>query len=114
MAVVSADNGKILATLPIGTGTDGGGFNPNTMEAFSSNGDGTLTVIKENSPTDFMVEQNVKTEPSAKTMTVDTKTDRILLIAAEFGPPPANQPATGWRRRGPMIAGSFSILAVGK
>jgi DNA-binding beta-propeller fold protein YncE len=49
--VLNADDGKILTTLPIGRGTDGGGFNPNTMEAFSSQGDGTLTIIKENSPT---------------------------------------------------------------
>ncbi len=58
MVIVNADNGKILAALPIGTGVDGAVFNPNTMEAFSSQGDGTLTVIKENSPTDFVVEQN--------------------------------------------------------
>ena len=58
--VLNADNGTILATLPIGTGVDGGAaFNPNTLEAFSSQGDGTLTVIKENSPTNFVVEQIV-------------------------------------------------------
>jgi DNA-binding beta-propeller fold protein YncE len=114
MVILNAENGKIITALPIGMGTDGGGFNPKTMEAFSSNGDGTLSVIKENSPSDFVVEQNVKTMPVAKTMTVDTKTDRILLIAAEFGPPPADQPATGYRRRGPMAADSFTILAVGK
>src|ERR1035441_4869629 len=59
MVILNSDTGKILDTLPIGTGTDGATFNPNTMEAFSSNGDGTLTVIKENSPTSFVVEQNV-------------------------------------------------------
>jgi hypothetical protein len=60
-----------------------------TMEAFSSQGDGTLTVIKEKDSLTFEVEQNVKTMPSAKTMTIDTKTNHILLIGAEFGPPPA-------------------------
>src|SRR6185503_5033062 len=59
--VLNADDGKILTTLPLGNGTDGGGFNPNTMEAFSSQRDGTLTIIKENSPTSFEVEQTVKT-----------------------------------------------------
>lgn len=59
--VLSADDGKILATLPIGRGTDGGGFNANTMEAFSSQGDGTLTIIKETNPTTFEVEQTVQT-----------------------------------------------------
>jgi YVTN family beta-propeller protein len=84
--ILSADDGKILATLPIGNGTDGGGFNPNTMEAFSSQGDGTLTIIKENSPTSFEVAQTVQTKPRAKTCTLDTKTNQILLIATEAAP----------------------------
>ena len=91
--VLSADDGKILATLPIGNGTDGGGFNPNTLEAFSSQRDGTLTVIKENSPTTFEVVQTVATKPGAKTCTLDTKNNQIVLIATERAPaPPA--PAT--------------------
>ena len=81
--VLDADNGKIVATVPIGRGTDGGGFNPHTMEAFSSQGDGTLTIIKENSPTDFVVAQTVETKARAKTCTLDFKTDRILLITTE-------------------------------
>ncbi|MDQ2899516.1 MAG: hypothetical protein M3Y07_06905 [Acidobacteriota bacterium] len=108
MVILNADDGKIITSLPIGGGSDGAGFNPNTMEAFSSQGDGTLTVVKENSPTSFAVEQNAKTVPSAKTMTLDGKTNRILLIAAEYGP------AAAGARRGPMLADSFSILVVGK
>ena len=81
--ILSAIDGKILDTLPIGTGTDGGGFNPNTMEAFSSQRDGTLTIIKENSPTDFAVEQTVQTMPGARTSTLDTKTNHIVLIATD-------------------------------
>jgi glutamine cyclotransferase len=88
--VVNADSGKVLATLPIGNGTDGGGFNPNTMEAFSSQRDGTLTIIKENSPTDFAVEQTVQTKPRAKTCTLDTKNNQIILITTER---PATSPA---------------------
>jgi len=119
MVILNADTGKILATLPIGTGVDGATFNPNTMEAFSSQGDGTLTVIKENSPTSFVVEQTVQTKVGAKTLTLDSKTNRVLLITAEFGPPPApaNPPPAGGRGRGgrgPAIPGSFSIIAVGK
>jgi len=113
MVMLSADDGKIIDTLPIGAGTDGAQFNPNTMEAFSSNADGTLTVIKENSPTSFVVEQVLETMPNAKTMTLDSKTNHLVLIAAEFGPPPANaQP--GRPARGPMVPDSFSILVVGK
>ena len=59
MVVLNADDGKILATLPIGMGSDGAVFNPKTMEAFSSQGDGTLTIVKENSPTSFVVEQTL-------------------------------------------------------
>jgi DNA-binding beta-propeller fold protein YncE len=113
MVILNAADGKIITSLPIGQGTDGAVFNPNTMEAFSSQGDGTLTVVKENGPTSFSVEQTVKTMPSAKTLTLDPKTNRILLIAAEYGP--ASAPAPGGRAgRGPMVPDSFSILVVGK
>ena len=86
------------------------------MEAFSSHAEGTLTVIKENSPTSYAVEQNLTTMPSAKTLTLDSKTNRILLIAAMFDPPPAGTPplSNGRIARGPMVPGSFSILAVAK
>jgi len=111
--ILNSDNGKIITTLPIGSGVDGAVFKPDTMEAFSSQGDGTLTVIKENSPTSFVVEQNVQTIKSAKTLTLDSKTNHIVLIAAEFTPPPTPPPAGG-RSRGQMVADSFSILLVGK
>jgi hypothetical protein len=116
MVILSADDGKIITTLPIGMGTDGAVFNPATMEAFSSHADGTLTVVKENSPTSFEVEQTVSTMPTAKTLTLDAKTNHILLIAAEFAPAPADAPTgqAGRPARGPMVAGSFSILVVGR
>ena len=84
--ILNADDGKIITTLPIGRGTDGGGFNPNSMEAFSSQGDGTLTIIKENSPTSFEVEQTVQTKARAKTCTLDTKNNQIVLITTEPDP----------------------------
>jgi len=121
--VMAADSGKILATLPIGSGVDAASFNPNTMEAFSSQGDGTLTVIKENSPTEFVVEQTVQTKQGAKTSTLDTKTNQIFLITADRGPAPA--PAAGAAdgnaggrrgggRGGQALPDSFTILVVGK
>ena len=119
MVILSATTGKLLATLPIGAGTDGAVFNPATMEAFSSNGDGTLTIVKEASPTSFSVTQTLTTLPRAKTLTLDTKTNHILLITAEFGPAPAPAAPTAENPnprpgRAPMLPGSFSILTVGK
>ncbi|HYL39550.1 MAG TPA: hypothetical protein VEV17_26770 [Bryobacteraceae bacterium] len=114
MVILNAADGKILDALPIGQGTDGAVFNPKTREAFSSQGDGTLTVVKENSPTSFAVEQNLETMRTAKTLTLDGKTNRIFLIAAEFGAPATPPPPGGRGGRGQMVPDSFSILEVGK
>ncbi len=124
MVILSAADGHILTDLPIGNGCDGATFNPATMEVFSTQGDGTLTVIKEDSPTSFSVEQTVATPARAKTLTLDTKTNQIFSITAEYGPvppPPAQPPvlppgAPAWMRmpRPPMIPGSFQVLVIGK
>ena len=90
--ILSAEDGKILDTLPIGNGTDGGGFNPNTMEAFSSQRDGTLTIIKEKSPASFEVEQTVQTKPGCKTSSLDLKNNHIVLVCTERMPAPAPAP----------------------
>jgi hypothetical protein len=97
-----------LASLPIGTGVDEAAFDPGTMEAFSSQGDGTMTIIKEISPTSFQVEQTVTTAAGARTMTLDTKTNHAFTVTGEYGPPPPGA------RRGPMVPGSFTIIEVGK
>jgi DNA-binding beta-propeller fold protein YncE len=116
MVVMGADDGKVLAALPIGDGTDGAAFNPNTMEAFSSQRDGTLTVIKEASPTSFVVTQNVKTKPGARTLTLDPKTNQVFLITAEQVPftQPAGGAPGGRQGRPAMVPDSFMILVVGK
>ena len=121
MVVLSADDGRVLTTLPIGSGTDGAVFNPATREVFSSNGDGTLTIVRETSPTRFVVAQTLRTTPGAKTLTLDTRTNRVLLIAAEYGPPAAPPPAAssvnvppGRPNRGPMVPDSFTIWVVGR
>jgi DNA-binding beta-propeller fold protein YncE len=121
MVILSAKDGKILTALPLAGASDGAAFNPATMEAFSTHGNGTLTVIKETSPTTFEVEQNVDTMAGAKTLTLDTKTNHVLSMAAEYGPvpdAPATPPAGGrggfGRGRGPMLPDSFSILVIGK
>ena len=90
--------------------------NPATMEAISAEGGGTMTFIKERSPTSFVVEETLPTMIGAKTLALDTKTNHVLTMTAEFGPPPANPPPgpAGRPARGPMIPGSFSILMVSK
>jgi len=114
--IVNARDGNIITTLPTGTGVDTVAFNPATMEAISAEGGGTMTFIKEKSPTSFVVEQTLQTMTGAKTLALDTKTNHVLTMTAEFGPPTANaQPGPAGRpARGPMIADSFSILMVGK
>jgi hypothetical protein len=124
MAMVNADTGQILDVQPIGKGVDGATFNPATKEAFASTGDGILTVIKEESPTKFSVEQSVETHPGARTLTLDAKTGHVLLIVADYEPPPATPPAPppagapagpgGRFRPRTMVPGSFSVIEVGK
>jgi DNA-binding beta-propeller fold protein YncE len=114
MVMLNAADGKIIGSVPLAGGSDGAVFNPATMEAFSSAGNGTLTVVKENSPASFAVEQIVQTMSGAKTLTLDSKTDHILVIGAETAPPPTPPPAGGRGGRGQMVPGSFSILVVGK
>jgi hypothetical protein len=92
--ILNAADGKILDTLPIGNGVDAAEFNPNTLEAFSSQGDGTLTIIKENSPTSFAVEETVKTKVGGKCSTIDLKTGNVFITAADRATrPPRGQAA---------------------
>ncbi len=113
MIVMNADNGKVITVLPIGKGTDAASFDPGTGLAFSSNGEGTLTVVHEDSPDKFSVVENAKTQQGARTMAVDLKTHNIYLASAEFGPPPAATPERP-NPRPSMVPGSFTILVVGK
>lgn len=114
MVILSATDGRILANLPLAGGSDGAAFNPQTLEAFSTHGNGTLTVIKENSPTSFEIEQNLQTMNGARTITFDSRTSRILTMADERGPSLPPPPGGGRAGRGPAIPGSFTILAIGK
>ena len=116
VVIVNATTGNIITTLPTGTGVDTVAFNPSTMEAVSAEGGGSMTFIKENSPTNFAVEQTLPTMAGAKTLTFDSKTGHFSTMAAEYGPPPADAPVGRGGRgpRGPMIPGSFSLLMVGR
>jgi DNA-binding beta-propeller fold protein YncE len=115
MVILSAVDGKIIASLPLGGGSDGAAFNPATMEAFSTHGNGTLTVVKEKSPTSFEVEQNLQTMNGARTITLDSKTGHIFTMSQERGPAPTTPPPPGGRApQGTPVPGSFTILMIGK
>lgn len=112
--IVNANDGHIITTLPVGDGVDTVAFNPSTMEAISADGAGSMTFIKEDSPTSFHVEQTLTTLPRAKTMALDTKTGHILSMTAEFGAAPPPPPGGGRGGRAPMVPGTFTLLMVGK
>ena len=114
MVILSAKDGKILADLPLAGGSDGALFNPATMEAFSTQGNGTLTIVKENSPTSFKVEQNLDTMNGARTIAFDSKTNHIFTMSQERGPAPPPPPGGGRGGFGPAVPGSFTILMIGK
>ena len=105
MAVMNADTGKVIATPAIGEGVDASVFDPDTQNAFASNGQGTLTVVHEDSPDKFTVVDNVPTRFGARTMALDTKTHNILLVTGQRGPGPGGAAARG---------NTFIVLVVGK
>jgi DNA-binding beta-propeller fold protein YncE len=112
-AVVNTESGKVVTTVPIGDGVDANAFDPGTNLGFSSNGEGTLTVIKEETSDKFTVEGNVPTRRGARTMALDEKTHNIYLATAQFGPAPAataEQP----RPRPTILPDSFVILVVSR
>lgn len=125
MAIVNADDGSVVTTVPIGQGVDANGWDPERKLAFSSNGEGTLTIVHQDSPDKYSVLQNVQTERGARTMTVDTKSHKIYLVTADFqaappaegaaasapsgGAPAGQQPP---RPRRVMVPDSFRVLVV--
>jgi DNA-binding beta-propeller fold protein YncE len=113
MIVMDADTGKIVADLPIGKGVDGSRFDPGTQLVFSSNGDGTLTVIHEESPDKYTVVDNITTQRGARTMELDPRTHRVFLVTAELGPQPA--PTADDPHPVPsMTPGTFTLLVFGQ
>ncbi len=116
MVVLSAKDGKILAKLPLAGGSDGAVFNPATMEAFSTGGNGTLTIVKEKSPAAFEVEQVLPTMNGARTVTFDAGTGHLLTMSQERTPAPqgALPSANGRPPMGPPVPGSFTIVMIGK
>jgi DNA-binding beta-propeller fold protein YncE len=108
MVILNADGGSVLDTVPIGKGTDACVFDPEAGRAFSSNGDGTLTVVEEQPAGHFRVAANVKTRVGARTMALDLRTHQVLLATARF-----KEAAKGGKGRPRPEPNSFVILVVG-
>ena len=114
MAVVDADNGKVLATPAIGEGVDATAFDEGTGLAFASCGqDAVLTVVKHDSGNRYSVAENVTTKKGARTLALDTKTHNLYVVTADFGPRPAPT-ADNPHPRPPILPDSFVVLVVGK
>jgi DNA-binding beta-propeller fold protein YncE len=111
MAVVDPDRGRVIATLPIGNGTDGAAFDAALSFAVSSNGEGSMTIVHEESPDSFRVVATVATQRGGRTIALDERTHRLYTIAAQYGEAPAPT-ADRPNPRPPVIAGSVVVLIV--
>lgn len=114
MGISDARAGKLVATEPIGAGVDADRFDAGTGDAFASNGDGTITVVHEDSPTHFTVAQTVETMRGARTMELDPRTHTLYTVSARFGERPAQATPDNPRRRPPMVPNTFTLLVVSR
>ena len=112
MVISDAQHGRVVATVAIGRGPDGAAVDPATQTVFSSNGEGTLTVIHEDAPDRYRVVRTVTTQRGARTLALDPRTHRVYTVTAEFGPPPAPTPDRP-RPRPSIVPGTFTLLAIG-
>lgn len=112
MAVTNSDTGAQVAQVPIGRGPDAAAYDEKRGLVFSSNGEGTLTVVKQESADKYSVADTVKTQAGARTMALDPATGRVYLVTAEFGPAPAPT-ASQPRQRPTVVPDSFTVLVVG-
>ena len=111
MAISDAAAGQVIATVPIGGGVDGDAFDPGTGLAFASNGEGSLTVVHEDSPDDFRVVDSVPTSRGARTMTLDPRNHQIYTVTADLGPAPAPTQQDP-HPRSPVVPGTFRLLVL--
>lgn len=113
MAITDSESGKIVATQPIGDGPDADRFDAKNQLAFSSNGEGNLTIVKEESPDTFHVVQTLPTKRGARTLALDSATGTIYLVTADFGPRPAAT-AQNAHPRPAILPDTFEVLVVGR
>jgi DNA-binding beta-propeller fold protein YncE len=113
MAISDAEHGRVVTTVPIGEHPDAAAFDPERQLIFSSNGEGTLTVVHQSSADRYEVIQTLPTMRGARTEALDPETHRIFLVTAEFGPTPSPTPEQP-RPRPSMVPGSFTLLVVAR
>ncbi len=109
MAVSDYQAGKVVATVPIGNGVDGAGYDAASGNAFASNANGTLTVIHQDTPDQYHVVQSVETPQGSRNMGLDPTNHRVYVVSAKFGPVPTGAPG---RARAPVLPGSFALMVV--
>jgi YVTN family beta-propeller protein len=112
MVMLNTETGKVVATVPIGSGTDGCTFDEKTQLAFASCGEGVTTIAKEETPEKLTVVQTLKTEPRARTMELDPRTHRIYLPSAQFQPAPSPSPGAS-PGRPTIVPNTLKLLVYG-
>lgn len=113
MAIVDMRSGKVVASPAVGAGVDGAGYDPSGQFAFTTNGEGSLTVVHEDAPDKYTVAETVPTKRGARTIAVDPRNHHIFTVSADFGqapPPTADRP----RPRPPMLPNTFVILELSR
>jgi DNA-binding beta-propeller fold protein YncE len=113
MAVTNMATHRVVALVPIGQGADGAAFDPSAAMAFSSNGDGTMTVVRQDAPDRYSVVQTLATQRGARTIALDPATHRVYTVTAELGAAPAAT-ADNPRPRRPVVPGTFALLTIGR
>ena len=112
VVVLDSDSGKLITTVVSGEDPDGLVFDPTTSRIFTSNPDGTITIIQQDTPDKYTPRQTVKTEVGCKTIALDTKTGRVVTSAPQFGPKPA--PVKGGPKpKAPVVPNSFQVVVIG-
>ena len=112
LVILDSNSGRLISSVPIGPGPDDSAYDPETRLIYTSNGDGTVSVIQQESPDRYSVLETVKTAPGARNMTLDLKTKKIFLPLFDRGSPPAPTAETP-NPRGNVIPGTFRVLVFG-
>ena len=112
MAIVDADSGKVIATPAIGDGVDGVAYDASAGNAYSSNGEGNITIVHQDSPLKYSVVATIPTQSRARTIALDGKTHKVFTVTSDFGPVPAATKENP-RPRPPVLPDSFVVIEVG-